>query len=117
MTKKEIKIEACDDAVLHWVKDVWAPLVSGKEITMCEDGTLQWTDSKEYLPLSTLLSVLYAIYNSLFYCPYCPLTKIKDCYITCNTSYHSFIENPTTENAVKMILSIIKAKKFVEENE
>jgi len=121
--QKEVAIQACNESILHWAVDIWVQLVMGCRVDegAAEAGWLQWEETGEALPIGTTYCPLCALYNldSGDSCPYCPLDMIGDCctFVPTGSSYEIFFDNPTAENAINMILSIQRAREFVEDME
>jgi hypothetical protein len=121
MDKEDIDmaIETTNDSILHWFHDIYYPMLSGM-VAVADldcDGVI-WRDTEEYLPVGSMYCHLCQSYMMpRLCCPECPLARIDDCCVDDdrNSSYSKFMDEPTTENAMNMILALVKARENLED--
>jgi hypothetical protein len=111
MTQEEIQeaIEAINESILHWYHDIYYPLLMGRLIGDSND-VITWHDTGDPVQMGSWCCPLCILYHEE--CDLCPLRFCGD-----GSVWMKFANIPTTENAMNMILALVKARDYLEEQE
>jgi hypothetical protein len=100
-------IEATNKSILHWYHDIYLQLLMGRAIRKHS-----W-DNGELVSMYDDDCPLCALTGCR--CDDCPLYFILECCDDYGSSWDIFYRHPTAENAMNMILALVKARENLEE--
>ena len=98
--EREDEIQAIQDSIEHWKKDILKPLQDGEKIDM-KTGTLYWENGHKVKCYDTDCSLCILVHND---CYKCPLTEYGCHTEVENSPYKQFIFNPCLETAQNMVM-------------